>query len=213
MRPRSDVGAGGSERPAHAGGAGPSFATHLDLGSGKNSLVGDTRSQQTSSSSMNGGGGPGSGQAASGGTVGGTGTTTTTAPGSTSTIPTTTVVRTHPTGSTTTTTTLASPPPVAAPSEVQATSACQTLGLEVTLTWTASPTMRVTSYVILRSTDRTSSYTSVGSVSGRTTVSFTDATVNGFGSTYWYEVKAVAGDSSATSSTVSATTPTMCLSG
>jgi hypothetical protein len=101
-----------------------------------------------------------------------------------------------------------------APSELGATSTCQllVLGPEVTLAWTASPTTRVTGYVILRSTDSSSSYSSVGSVNGRTSVSFTDTSVTGFGTTYWYEVEALADGSSATSSTASATTPTLCLS-
>jgi hypothetical protein len=214
MRPTSAGGPGGSGRTAHGGAAGSSSAAHLDLGSGTSSLVGNTRSQQTGSGDA--GGGPGSSQPSGGGTDGNTGSTTTVAPGSTPTIPTTTVGGTSPNGSTTTsttTTTAAPPPPLVAPSELEATSACQVLvGPEVTLSWTASPTTRVTGYVILRSTDRTSSYSSVGSVSGRTTVSFTDTNVTGLDTTYWYEVEAVAGGSSAASSPASATTPTMCLS-
>jgi hypothetical protein len=49
-------------------------------------------------------------------------------------------------------------------------------------------------------------------VSGRTTVSYTDTSVSGLGATYWYEVEAVAGSSSAKSTpAVSAKTPTLCL--
>ena len=214
MRPTSTGDAGGGGRKVHAARAGSSFAAHLNLGTGTSSLVGNTRSQQGGSGDA--GGGPGSDQPSGGGTDGNTGSTTTVAPGSTPTIPTTTVGGTSPTGSTTTSTTTtiaAPPPPLVAPNELGATSACQVLvGPEVTLSWMASPTTRVSGYVILRSTDRTSSYSSVGSVSGRTTVSFTDTYVTGLGTTYWYEVEAVAGGSSATSSPASATTPTMCLS-
>jgi hypothetical protein len=91
-------------------------------------------------------------------------------------------------------------------------SGCQALILVpvATLKWTASPTTRVTGYVVLRSTTKTV-YNPVGSVSGRTTVAFTDTTVSGLSSTYWFEVKAVAGGSSAASGPVSTTTPPLCL--
>ena len=92
-------------------------------------------------------------------------------------------------------------------------SGCQALILVpvATLKWTASPTTRVTGYVVLRSTTKTGVYNPVGSVSGRTTVAFTDTTVSGLSSTYWFEVKAVAGGSSAASGPVSTTTPPLCL--
>jgi hypothetical protein len=50
----------------------------------------------------------------------------------------------------------------------------------------------------------------IGSVSGRSTVTYTDTTVSGIGTTYWYEVKAVAGSSTAASSPASGKT-TLCL--
>jgi len=127
-----------------------------------------------------------------------------------STTTTTTTTSSTTTTSTTTTTTL---PPIVAPSGLQATGGCQVpvLGPEVKLSWTASPTTRVTGYVMFRSTKKTSGYSSVGTTSGRTTVTYTDTSVGGLNSTYWYEVEAVAGGSGATSSPVSATTPTLCL--
>jgi hypothetical protein len=97
---------------------------------------------------------------------------------------------------------------------VKATGTCSVLvvGPEVDLTWTASPTTRVTGYDILRGTSKNSVTTVVGTVSGRATVKYSDTSVSGLGATYWYEVEAIAGSSSATSSpAVSATTPTLCL--
>jgi hypothetical protein len=78
------------------------------------------------------------------------------------------------------------------------------------LSWTASPSTRVTGYEILRGTAKTS-LSPVAGIGGRTTVTYTDTTVSGFGATYWYEVEAVAGGSTAASGPVSASTPTLCL--
>jgi hypothetical protein len=130
-------------------------------------------------------------------------------------VPTTTIAGTTPTTTSTTTattTTTTTLPPLLPPSGVQATPSCQAILLvpEVSLSWTASPTTRVTGYEILRGTSKTS-LSPIASVSGRTTVAYPDKTVSGFGSTYWYEVEAVAGGSTAASGPVSATTPTLCL--
>jgi hypothetical protein len=158
---------------------------------------------------------PGGGTS-TGGVVGGTGSTTTMAPGST---PTTTVVTKTPTTTTTptttptTTTTNPSPPPLDPPRDLEATSGCQVLviGPDVTLSWEASPTTTVTGYVILRG--RTNDALSpVGSVSGRSTTFYTDTAVSGLGTTYWYEVEAVAGGATAVSSAAWATTPSLCVS-
>ena len=141
------------------------------------------------------------------------GTTTTTTP----TAPTTTTATTTTTAATTTTTpvtpTTAPPTPPSAPTNLSATGSCQVLvvGPEVTLSWKASTSTTVTGYSILRSTSKTSGYSAVGSVTGRTSVSYTDTSVSGLGKTYWYEVKALAGSLSATSSPASASTPTLCL--
>jgi hypothetical protein len=121
--------------------------------------------------------------------------------------PTTTTPSTT-TTSTTTTTTL---PPLIAPSGLTATGGCQVLviGPEMTLTWTASPTTRVSGYEILRGPNQ-NSLSPLASVNGRTTVTYTDTTVSGIGTTYWYEVEAVAGGSTAASAAASGKT-TLCL--
>ena len=101
-----------------------------------------------------------------------------------------------------------------APSGLSATGGCQVLvlGPEITLTWSASATTRVTGYAIWRATGKTSTYSLVASVGGRTTATYSDTTVSGLGKTYWYEIEAVAGASSSSpSAPVSAATPTLCL--
>ena len=137
------------------------------------------------------------------------------ASGTTPTAPTTTIGHAPPTTtttstttSTTTTTTTTTLPPLIAPSGLTATGGCTTLGLigpEIKLTWTASPTTRVTGYEILRGPDP-SSLSPLASVNGRTTVTYTDTAVSGVGTTYWYEVEAVAGGSTAASAAVSGKT-------
>ena len=94
-----------------------------------------------------------------------------------------------------------------------ATSDCQAAVLlpEVVLSWTPSPTADVTGYVILRGPS-VSSLKYAGAVEGRTTTSYTDESVSGLKTTYWYEVEAVAGASSARGGPVSVTTPSLCLS-
>ena len=144
-----------------------------------------------------------------------TGPTTTVPTTSQPSIPTTTVGGRPPTRSTTTTTTSTTDPPIpiAPPSGLMATSDCQVVVLlpEVSLSWTASPTASVTGYVVLRGTSL-NSLTHVGTVSGRTDTSYTDTSVSGLATTYWYEVEAVSGDSSAVSDPISVTTPSLCLS-
>lgn len=161
---------------------------------------------------LSGGTSSGDGASGVGSNGGGAGTTTTVVSGAVPPAPTTTIGSAPPGSTTTTTTTTAPPPPLTAPSGLTVISGCQALILVpvATLKWTASPTTRVTGYVVLRSTTKTV-YNPVGSVSGRTTVAFTDTTVSGLSSTYWFEVKAVAGGSSAASGPVSTTTPPLCL--
>jgi hypothetical protein len=219
-------GAAGRPSPSGTGGQPPSRRRPGTTTTSANGTSGASRADQAGSGS-NGGGTSGSGTGSDGsgtsdsgtgsnggGTSGsgpsGAGTTTTVGSGSGPTVPTT--IGQAPPGSTTTTTT-APPPPLIAPSGLSASSGCQALILlpEVTLTWTPSPTTRVTGYVILRSNAKTGSYTSVGNATPRTAVTYTDTTVGGLGTTYWYKVEAVAGGESATSGPVSATTPGLCL--
>jgi fibronectin type 3 domain-containing protein len=79
----------------------------------------------------------------------------------------------------------------------------------VALSWTASPTASVTGYRILRSSG--GGYSQIGTVSGRTTTAYTDTSVSGLGSTYDYEVVAVAPSGTATSASAAGHTPTICL--
>jgi len=57
------------------------------------------------------------------------------------------------------------------------------------LTWTATPDTYATGYEVLRSTTSGSGYALVGTVSGRTTTTFTDTTVAPL-TTYFYVVRA-----------------------
>ena len=131
-------------------------------------------------------------------------TTTTTAP-----LPTTTSTGSG-TTTTTTSTTLPTPEPPAPPTGLQASGACQLLviGPEISLSWNASTTSSVTSYVVLRSANG-STYSRVATVSAGTT-GYNDSTV-GISTTYWYEVEAVSPGGTATSTATTATTPTLCL--
>jgi hypothetical protein len=187
----------------------PGAAAGASMGPGDTGNDGDPSPAGTT----DGGNGDGSGN---------DGTSTTEAPGSnpsnpgtvggtSPTSPATTTTTTTTTTSTTTTTTQPAPP--AAPSGLQATAACQILvvGAEIKLTWTASPSTQVTGYVILRSTSKTSGYGSVGTVSGRTTLAFDDTSVTGIGTTYWYEVEAVAGASTSPASAPASAKTTLCV--
>jgi hypothetical protein len=69
----------------------------------------------------------------------------------------------------------------------------------------------VTGYVVLRGPS-VDSLTYAGTVSGRTNTSYIDTSVSGLSSTYWYEVEAVAGGSSAVGDPISVTTPSLCIS-
>jgi hypothetical protein len=88
---------------------------------------------------------------------------------------------------------------------------CQVLviGPEVILNWTASTSSSVTSYLILRGSS-SSNLAMITSVSAGTT-SYTDTSVSGLATTYWYAVEAVAPSGDAESGPVSATTPTLCV--
>jgi len=229
--PSSSTG-GSAGRAAQPSGGGPPASRHPRPGSTTTSALGTTGTDPTGAgnggggrsgsngsgsngsgsngSGSNGGGSNGSGSNGSGsngsGSNGGGSTTT-----STPSVPTT--IGQLPPGSTTTTTTAPPPPPLVAPSGLSVSSTCQALILvpEAKLTWTASPTTRVTGYIILRSNSKTGSYSNVGSATPRTTVTYTDTTVSGLSTTYWYKVEAVAGEESATTGPVSTTTPPLCL--
>lgn len=78
------------------------------------------------------------------------------------------------------------------------------------MTWSDSTSSSVSGYEILRSANG-SSYSEIAGVSARSE-SFTDSTVQGLGTTYWYKIEARSDDGPATSSAVSVTTPLLCLS-
>jgi hypothetical protein len=103
------------------------------------------------------------------------------------------------------------PSPPAAVTGLMTTPSCQLVIIapEVSLSWTASTSSSVTSYVVLRGTS-SSSLSPLTSVSAGTTA-YTDTSVTGLSTTYWYEVEAVAPGGNAISGPVSATTPTLCL--
>jgi putative nucleotidyltransferase with HDIG domain len=127
----------------------------------------------------------------------------TTSPGS----PPTTTTSVPPT-TTTTTTVLPAPSP---PTGLSATGSCQVIivGPVINLSWTDSTSNWVTGYDILRSSNG-SSYTGIASVSAGTTT-YSDKTVSGLNTRYWYEVEALSPEGYATSSAASATTPPLCL--
>jgi titin len=79
----------------------------------------------------------------------------------------------------------------------------------VKLTWTDSSSYWVTGYEILRSSNGTS-YSGIASVSSSAT-SYTDTSVSGLDTTYWYEVEALSPEGTATSAAVKVTTPTLCV--
>ena len=204
-------GNGGSSSSADDGGRGGAYGS----AAGSNVTPGNTGAEPGGSPSpggqSDGGAGAGSG--------GGTRSATTLAPGQSPVTPTTvggplppgTTSTTKPAPPTTTTVPLA---PLVAPSGLSAVGGCQVLvlGPEITLTWTASATTRVTGYAILRATGKTSTYSLVATVSGRATATYTDTAVSGLGKTYWYEIEALAGAaSSSPSAPVSAATPGLCL--
>ena len=68
----------------------------------------------------------------------------------------------------------------------------------------------VTGYGVLRSTNG-SSYSAIGTVSADSAF-YSDSTVQGLGTTYWYEIEALSPYGSVRSHSVSATTPLTCLS-
>ncbi len=232
------AGAGGGAAPSPGGGTGPARSTGGASAPAHGGAGTDLAGTRTGSSHSGAGGatGPSGGGPSGGGPSGGgpstttggspsggganAGVPTTTTPGSTTSTPTTTVGGTSPPHSTTTTTTVpattttTSPPPLVAPSGLHTNAQCVAIILlpQVVLTWTASPTTRVTGYAILRSAKQASGYTQIATVSGRTSVTYTDTTASGLGTTYWYEVEATAaGSTSPPTAAASATTPTLCL--
>ena len=235
----SSAGAGGSAHSGGSAGASPGASKSGSTAAGDKAGTrrggsggsrGDSGGKGSSASQSGGdqsggnGGGTGDQSGSSGGGTGDGGTTTTVGSGTAPTGTTTIIGGTAPTSTTTTTTTASTTtttatttttttlPPLVPPSGVRATPGCQALILipDVALSWTASPTTRVTGYEILRGASKTS-LSPIASVSPRTKVTYTDNSVSGFGTTYWYEIEAVAGGSTAASGPVSATTPTLCL--
>ena len=103
---------------------------------------------------------------------------------------------------------------LAAPTAASAVSSCESiiLGPQVTVNWTATNSLFASGYDIRRSTTNGGPYALVGSVAGRTTVTFTDTTVTGSKTTYYYAVRARHLTWSGTDSNqASATTPALCL--
>ncbi len=103
------------------------------------------------------------------------------------------------------------PPPPNPPTGLTATPSCQLVivGPEVAISWTASTSPSVTSYVILRGSTA-GGLSALTSVSSGTT-SYTDTSVTGFSTTYWYEVEAVGPGGTADSNEISSTTPPLCV--
>jgi hypothetical protein len=97
------------------------------------------------------------------------------------------------------------------PTGVSASPSCQLLviGPEVTVSWTAGTSSGITSYLILRGSSP-GNLATITSVSAGTT-SYSDTSVTGLATTYWYAVEAVAPGGDAVSGPVSATTPGFCL--
>lgn len=100
-----------------------------------------------------------------------------------------------------------------APSALAATGTCSILviGPAVDLEWTASSSTFASGYEILRSTSASGPFVVVGTVTGSSTVSATDIGLLPL-TTYHYRVRSRAGAwMSPVTSTVSATTPLVCL--
>ena len=101
-----------------------------------------------------------------------------------------------------------------APTGLTATGGCQVLilGPRVVLNWTATPSLGATGYQIYRSTTNGGPYSSIATVSGRLTTSFTDTSALGLSTTYYYVMRAtVANWTSPATSQASGTTPLLCL--
>ena len=92
---------------------------------------------------------------------------------------------------------------------LSAAARCGLLNVSVDLAWTATTSPHVTGYQIRRKTDSTS-YSTVATLSGRTTTSFNDTTVN-TSSKYTYLVRAIRNNWHLDSSPVTVTTPLLCL--
>ena len=97
---------------------------------------------------------------------------------------------------------------VAAPTDLATASGCVLLAPTVELSWTASASDFVSGYRVHRRTAG-GAFELVGSVSGRTTTTYSDVTVVG-GESYSYVVDAVYENWSARSAEVSASVPLLC---
>jgi Fibronectin type III domain len=102
---------------------------------------------------------------------------------------------------------------LAAPSDPDADGACSILviGPAVDLTWTASPSSFATGYEVLRASTSSGPFVAVATVTGSSTVSYTDTGLAAL-TTYHYRIRSrsAAWASPATVS-VSAKTPLLCL--
>lgn len=99
---------------------------------------------------------------------------------------------------------------LAAPSSPAASTVnCVVLGsTKVKLTWTATSSTWADGYQIFRATVNGGPYSSVGTVSGQSTTTFTDSSVS-FSTTYYYVIQATKNNwRSANSTQVTFTTPT-----
>jgi hypothetical protein len=103
-------------------------------------------------------------------------------------------------------------PAVNPPTAVMTDPDCTAIVLlpQVTVNWTLSTSPTVTSYVVLRGSSA-STLSTLTTISSATATSYTDTTVSGIGTTYWYAVEAVAPSGTAESGAVSATTSPLCL--
>ena len=82
------------------------------------------------------------------------------------------------------------PQPVLQGSGIFANGTCVILtSTQVNLSWTVTPSAAATGYQIFRSTSNDGPYTSIATVSNRTTTSYTDTTVT-FSTTYYYVLEA-----------------------
>lgn len=103
---------------------------------------------------------------------------------------------------------------LAPPTALSGTGGCQSVivGPKIDLVWTATTSAFAAGYNVLRSTTNGSGYAQIATVSGRTTVAYSDTTVSGLGQTYYYVLTATDHSwISLFSNQATATTPTICL--
>ncbi|HEX2025903.1 MAG TPA: hypothetical protein VHH92_05870 [Actinomycetota bacterium] len=104
----------------------------------------------------------------------------------------------------------ATPRPVRPPADVSAAGRCGGfLAAEVVVRWEPSPSRFADGYDLYRSTESGGQYERVAFVPGRDTTSFTDGAV-GLGDTYYYLIRAKAGQRESRPTQVQADTPSVC---